>query len=63
MTTRVSPYVLANTSVTPGTYGGSSQIPVITIDNQGRTTTCSPTVTTNGTNTVMIFKSSGSYTA
>jgi hypothetical protein len=37
MTTRVSPYVLANTAVSPGTYGGSSQIPVITIDSQGRT--------------------------
>ena len=29
---------LASTSVTPGTYGGSSQIPVITIDAKGRAT-------------------------
>jgi hypothetical protein len=31
--------------------------------NYSSTTTGSPTVVTNGSNTVMIFKSAGSYTA
>lgn len=38
MTTKVSRLVLANTSVTPGIYGGSSSIPVITVDSTGRIT-------------------------
>ena len=38
MTTRVSSMVLANTAVTAGTYGGASNIPVVTIDAQGRAT-------------------------
>lgn len=38
MTTKITPSVLANTAVTRGTYGGSSQIPVIVIDKQGRIT-------------------------
>ena len=36
MTTRVSTSVLANTAVTPGTYGGSDVFSVITVDQQGR---------------------------
>jgi hypothetical protein len=36
MTTRVSTSVLANTAVSPGTYGGTTAIPVITVDAQGR---------------------------
>lgn len=36
--TKVSPSVLANTAVTPGTYGGSSNTAVITVDGQGRLT-------------------------
>ena len=34
--TQVSSGLLANTSVTTGTYGGASAIPVITVDAQGR---------------------------
>jgi len=34
---------LASTAVTPGTYGGSTQIPVITVDQQGRLTLASNT--------------------
>ena len=38
MTTKVTASVLANTAITPGTYGGATQIPVVTIDQQGRAT-------------------------
>ena len=34
---------LSNTDVTAGTYGGSTQIPVVTIDQQGRITSASNT--------------------
>lgn len=36
MTTKVTSSVLNNTAVTPGTYGSSANIPVITVDQQGR---------------------------
>lgn len=38
MTTKVTSSVLANTSVSIGTYGGSTQHTVITVDQQGRVT-------------------------
>lgn len=36
--TKVTNRVLANTGVTAGVYGGSSAIPVVTVDDQGRLT-------------------------
>ena len=38
MTTKVTGSVLANTAVTAGTYGGSTQHAVVTVDAQGRLT-------------------------
>ena len=38
MTTKVGPSVLANTTVTAGTYGGPSVSASFTVDNQGRLT-------------------------
>lgn len=38
MTTKIGPSVLADTSITAGTYGGATQIPFITFDAQGRAT-------------------------
>jgi hypothetical protein len=36
MTTKVSSTLLANTAVTAGVYGGTTQIPVVRFDDQGR---------------------------
>lgn len=38
MTTKIKPSVLADTAVTAGTYGGSTQHAVFTVDAQGRLT-------------------------
>jgi hypothetical protein len=38
MTTKIKPSVLADTAVTPATYGGSTQHAVFTVDAQGRLT-------------------------
>lgn len=46
MTTRVSSSVLANTAITPGTYGGVTQIPSFTVDQQGRITQIANTAVT-----------------
>jgi microcystin-dependent protein len=50
MTQKVKPSTLADTNVTLGTYGGSTQIPVFTVDQQGRLTyaaNVSPSIATN----------------
>lgn len=50
MTTKVNPTVLANTAVTTGNYGGSTQIPFFTVDGQGRLINAgntTPSVATN----------------
>jgi len=38
MTTKVSPSVIANTTINPGTYGAANTMAVFTVDNQGRLT-------------------------
>ena len=43
MTTKITPSVLEDTSVTPGNYGSASQIPSVTVDGQGRVTSASQT--------------------
>lgn len=48
MTTKVTGSVLANTAVTPGIYGWTSAIPVITVDGQGRLTSAANTTITAG---------------
>lgn len=53
MTTQVSGSVLANTAVTAGVYGGL-QIPVITVDAQGRITSAA-----NTSNSTFVINSSG----
>jgi hypothetical protein len=50
MTQQVKPSTLQNTTVVAGTYGGSSAIPVFTVDPQGRLTysgTATPSIATS----------------
>jgi hypothetical protein len=50
MTTKITPSVLDNTTVTAGTYGGVSTIPVYVVDAQGRITSSAnvtPIIATN----------------
>lgn len=42
MTTKITGSVLSNTGVTAKTYGNSANIPVITVDAQGRLTSIDP---------------------
>lgn len=59
MTTKVSSSTLANTAVTAGTYGGSVQVPVITVDPQGRLTSAANLVITQ----TAVYANSGQINA
>ena len=67
MTTKVTASTLANTAVTTGTYGGVSQMAVVTIDPQGRVTfaaNATPSVaTTQLTGTITNAQLGGSITS
>jgi len=66
MTTKVSSSTLANTAVTTGTYGGTSQMSVVTVDQQGRITfsaNATPSIaTTQLTGTITNAQLGGSIT-
>jgi microcystin-dependent protein len=66
MTTKVTPSVLSNTTVTAGTYGGTTQLAVVTIDAQGRIITAAnatPSIdTTQLTGTITNAQLAGSIT-
>jgi hypothetical protein len=57
MTTKVTGSVLANTAVTAGTYGGSTAIPVVTVDAQGRITSAADVASTQ------VYANTGQLTA
>ena len=66
MTTKVTPSVLADTTVTTGTYGGTTQHAVVTVDGQGRITfaaNATPSIaTTQLTGTISNAQLAGSIT-
>jgi hypothetical protein len=47
-------FALADTAITPGTYGSSTQIPQVTIDQQGRITSASTNSITVGDGTLTV---------
>jgi hypothetical protein len=66
MTTKVTGSVLANTAVTAGTYGGAGatptvnhQVPVVTVDAQGRLTSAANVTITN----TQVYANTGQLTA
>jgi hypothetical protein len=67
MTTKVTTAVLANTAVTAGTYGGTTQHSVVTVDAQGRITyaaNATPSIaTTQLTGTITNSQLAGSITS
>lgn len=52
MTTKITPSVLADTAVTPSTYGTASQVSTVTVDAQGRVTGASNTSIAIGTSQI-----------
>lgn len=66
MTTKVTPSVLADTAVVTGTYGGTTQLAVVTVDGQGRITfaaNATPSIaTTQLTGTITNAQLAGSIT-
>jgi len=63
-------FILSNTAVTPNVYGGSSQIPVITIDSSGRITNATnvtvagvTSFTANGNSFIIATADGNSFTA
>ena len=46
--TQVTSGLIANTAVSAGTYGGSSQVPVITVNSSGQITSVSNTAIVGG---------------
>ena len=60
--TKVTGGVLANTAVTAGVYGGTSAIPVVTVDAQGRLTSVANTSISIPSGTA-VFANSGDLTA
>jgi hypothetical protein len=63
--TAITNATLANTGVTAGTYGSSSNIPQITVDSKGRITSATNVAFSSSTtipSRVAVFTSSGSWT-
>lgn len=60
--TKITNRVLANTAVTAGVYGGTSAIPVVTVDAQGRLTNVANTTISIPSGTA-VFANSGDLTA
>jgi hypothetical protein len=67
MTTKIKPSVLADTAVSAGTYGGTTQQSVVTVDQQGRITyaaNVTPSIaTTQLTGTITNTQLSGGITS
>jgi hypothetical protein len=67
MTTKVTSSLLADTTATPGTYGGTTQHSVVTVDQQGRITyvaNATPSIaTTQLTGTITNAQLAGSITS
>ena len=58
VTGRMTSAQISNTAVTPAVYGGTTQIPVLTVDQQGRLTAVSNTSFTATTNGMFTYVSS-----